>query len=62
MTKNLLITYKSINENSKKRSQIERLNGEQLESLFAPNSYLNKGKYKIIKKIGEGVFGIVLKV
>ncbi len=36
------------------------INSSEIAKLFESNSILKK-RYKVIKKIGEGVFGIVLK-
>jgi serine/threonine protein kinase len=59
MTRGLAETYTKIKKKAQRR-QLSLINSSEIAKIFEPNSILKK-KYKVIKKIGEGVFGIVLK-
>ena len=61
MTVNLFDTYNHIKKKKKVQSIRESLNStEAMKSIFKPNQIIN-GRYKVIKEIGSGVFGVVIK-
>ena len=59
MTVNLLDTYTAIKKKVKRiQSSTSTIN---IQQLIEPETVLNGGRYRVIKKIGNGVFGVVVK-